>query len=112
CVVSGGTGGIGVRLVRRLALDFDARLLILGRTAEAVPEALRPLKDQVMMIAADVTDGAAVRAALIQAEAHFGLACRGAFHLAAAYHEAALAEGAAEGLPRPRPPKLGRARAR
>ncbi len=93
-LITGGFGEIGLALAEHLAREHKARLVLVGRTAlpdrSAWPQveaegatdprarriarirALEALGGEVMPIAADVADAAALAAALDRAEAHFG----------------------------------------
>lgn len=71
-VVTGGTRGIGLGLAREF-LARDARVVICGRTSEAVDKALAELgSDRASGLATDVTDRAAVQALWDHAVATFG----------------------------------------
>jgi len=94
-LVTGGLGGVGLALAKHLAVQWQARLVLLGRTApparaewpalvaaDSTPAALKArlqqlleleaLGAQVLTVSADVSDADAVRAALAQADARFG----------------------------------------
>lgn len=95
-LLTGGLGGIGRYLASRLCHEFDAQVLLIGRSA-ATPDgdarerervrALAELRSRaregaVLYVQADVTDSAAVRAAVARAELQWGRALDGVFHLA------------------------------
>ncbi|UXY15521.1 SDR family NAD(P)-dependent oxidoreductase [Chitiniphilus purpureus] len=74
-LITGGLGGIGLALARQLAGRWQARLVLLARTpAKAQPalDALAASGAQVLALAADVADAAALQAALAQARQRFG----------------------------------------
>lgn len=101
-VVTGGLGGIGVELSAWLLRKFDARVLLLSRQplptdADGAPEQqsrlaawrrLQGISPHVAHAAVDVRDAAAMRQALDT----WGTPPDAVFHLAAAYHELALAD--------------------
>ncbi|MGW8765440.1 alpha/beta fold hydrolase [Streptomyces sp. NPDC055815] len=110
-VVSGGLGGLAVETAAHLLSAYGVRLLLLGRTVlpseegwdEALASggstaeriaALRRLRalGDVHYAAADVTDEAAVRAALQDAEQRFAAKAGTVLHLAGHFHEAAVTE--------------------
>ncbi|WP_370415331.1 SDR family NAD(P)-dependent oxidoreductase [Streptomyces fradiae] len=110
-VVSGGLGGLAVETAAHLLSAYGVRLLLLGRTAlpsedgwdEALAAggrtaeriaALRRLRalGEVHYAAADVTDEAAVRAALHDAEQRFSARAATVLHLAGHFHEAPVTE--------------------
>ena len=95
CLITGGLGGLGLALAEELARSRQARLVLTGRTGlpareqwgawvafhgEADPtsrkirqvEALAALGAEVLVTAADVTDEAALAAAVAQAHERFG----------------------------------------
>lgn len=83
-LVTGGLGGIGQALVTHLAARCRARLLVVGRS-QADDEALHALHATApgsCYQVADVTDPAALEAAMGAAEARFGGPLDGVFHLA------------------------------
>lgn len=105
-LVTGGLGGIGVALSRHLLSTFGARLLFVGRTplgqerhdaggsdADNLRAArwreLASLGD-VHYAAADVTDAAALEAAVSAAEARWRTELAGVFHLAGAVRESSV----------------------
>ncbi|NUR70874.1 MAG: SDR family oxidoreductase [Hamadaea sp.] len=103
-VLTGGLGGLGLVFARQLAAQVQAKLVLLGRsglpdraqwaeilaTAPDSPQArrIRAVRDvetaggEVMVLAADVTDAAAMRAVDEAVRARFG-PVDGVFHLAA-----------------------------
>ncbi len=91
-LITGGFGGVGRALARRLARDFGARLVLIGRTArQADPRIaeLEALGAQVLALAADVGDRAQMEDAVRRAEGQFG-ALHGVFHCAGATEQAAF----------------------
>lgn len=94
-LITGGLGGVGLAIAKHLARHWQARLVLLGRTAmperaawaslaaaDAQPAALKKklhqlleletLGAEVLTIAADVSDAAQLHAALERADARFG----------------------------------------
>ncbi|HSI49090.1 MAG TPA: SDR family NAD(P)-dependent oxidoreductase [Ideonella sp.] len=94
-LITGGLGGVGLALAQHLAQHWQASLVLLGRSAlppraqwPAIAEdpaqpaplrerlatllALEAAGAQVLTLAADVADAAAVRQAIAQARQHFG----------------------------------------
>lgn len=76
-LITGGLGGIGLALARYLARQWQARLVLLGRTvspvkAKAVAE-LEALGAEVLVLQADVADATQVRAAVDEARRRFGV---------------------------------------
>ena len=75
-LITGGLGGIGLVLARYLAVQWQARLVLVGRTvspekAKAVAE-LESLGADVLVLQADVADAAQVSAALVEVRRRFG----------------------------------------
>jgi NAD(P)-dependent dehydrogenase (short-subunit alcohol dehydrogenase family) len=70
-VISGGTSGIGLACARRLH-EEGARVWILGTSGQTVGAALAQLPDGVRGSVCDVSDAAAVDAAVAEAEAALG----------------------------------------
>ena len=72
-LVTGGAGDIGRALARRFLADGH-RVVLLDRNEAALDGVAPELPDEARLarIAADVTDGASIRAAVDQAEAEFG----------------------------------------
>lgn len=87
-LVTGGTGGIGLELVRHLASTYQARLVLVSRSADG-PEArtaadeLVALGGSVLLVAADTADPEGMRSAVTRAKERFGH-LDGVFHLAGA----------------------------
>ncbi|HEV3033101.1 MAG TPA: SDR family NAD(P)-dependent oxidoreductase [Polyangia bacterium] len=72
-LVTGGLGGIGATLAEHLARTARAKLVLVGRSAR--PERERALTDlgaDLLVVQADVTDLAQMRAAMSAARARFG----------------------------------------
>lgn len=111
-LITGGLGGIGLELARYLAGTVKARLVLMGRT-EAPPRedwervaagwgtpgdvsrarellALEALGAQVLVVAADVADKAAMSDVMAQARERFG-AVHGIFHAAGVIDDAPMA---------------------
>ncbi|WP_086169502.1 SDR family NAD(P)-dependent oxidoreductase [Streptomyces pharetrae] len=87
-LLTGGLGGIGVRLARFLIAEHGVRLVLTGRSAPTGDRAgalaeLAALGD-VVYSRADVTDLEAMRAAVAGAEQRFGQRLDGLVHLAGA----------------------------
>ncbi|MGA8499292.1 MAG: SDR family NAD(P)-dependent oxidoreductase [Xanthobacteraceae bacterium] len=87
-VIFGGLGGLGFSIARFLAEHFAARLLLVGRSADAADphtaakvDEIRRLGGECGVFAADVTVAADVDAALAEAEQSFG-AIHGLVHSA------------------------------
>lgn len=100
-LITGGLGGLGLEIARYLARTVQARLVLVGRSplphrddwARVVAEegaaarAIRAIQDmerggaEVLPLAADVTDEAALRLALAEAKARFGV-IQGVVHAA------------------------------
>ena len=82
-LITGGLGGVGLALAGELASHGRIKLALLGRSAERSPEveALEAQGAEVLLLAADVTDPAAVAAALSEAEERLG-PLRGVIHAA------------------------------
>ncbi len=84
-LITGGLGGIGLELARYLAASCRPRLVLLGRSAQLAPELLAELHGlgaaEVVALAADVADAAALEAALTEARRRVG-PLTGLFHAA------------------------------
>ena len=84
-VVTGGFGRLGLALAMELARSHHVRLVLIGRRgasgAEAAVRAVEAAGAEVMVVAADVADEGAMRAALTAAEARWG-AVHGVIHAA------------------------------
>lgn len=104
-VVAGGLGGVGFEVCRHLLTTKGCSLVVLGRGAlteaggesDARPRRLRELQraGRVCYVRVDAGDAVAVRAAVEEAEAAWGLPVEGALHLAGATDgvEAAALDG-------------------
>jgi phthiocerol/phenolphthiocerol synthesis type-I polyketide synthase E len=73
-VFTGGLGGIGLRIAEHLAREYQARLILLGRSAaeDQVPAPLRGLGGEVLVRRADVADRVRVKEILQEAQQRFG----------------------------------------
>ncbi len=84
-LITGGFGRLGLALSAELARNHRARLVLIGRRgasgSEAAVRALEVAGAEVMAIAADVADEAAMRSAVAAAEARWG-AVHGVIHAA------------------------------
>lgn len=70
-LVTGASRGIGEAIATRLVGE-GAKVTLLGRQQQTLAEAAERLGDQAQFAVADVSDAAAMRAAVAQAEASFG----------------------------------------
>jgi thioesterase domain-containing protein/NAD(P)-dependent dehydrogenase (short-subunit alcohol dehydrogenase family) len=108
-VISGGVGGIGREIARYLAAEYQARLLIIGRSPiETVETRLRELQNlggDVAYVSADIADLAPVSAMISEAEARWGRPLDGIFHLAGVLETRPLANETRETLKRSLRPK-------
>ncbi|WP_437505500.1 type I polyketide synthase [Sorangium sp. So ce1099] len=85
-LITGGLGGVGLWLADHLARTVRARLVLTGRSSATDAqrrrlEALEQAGAEVLVLRADVTDAAAMRAALSEALGRFG-ALHGVIHAA------------------------------
>ncbi len=90
CLITGGLGGIGIEITRRLLTEQAARVLLVGRSAPAeVADAVHRLQalnaGQLVYQRCDVADSAALAAAVAQAEAQWGAPLACALHLAGSF---------------------------
>ena len=103
-LISGGMGGIGREIARYLIAQFQARLLLIGRSpARAVESRLGELRDlggEIVYAEADVADPVRVNALISEAEAGWGRRLDGIFHLAGTLETHPLAEETRETLKR------------
>ncbi|WP_341991078.1 SDR family NAD(P)-dependent oxidoreductase [Azorhizobium sp. AG788] len=99
-LVTGGLGGIGQALVAHLAARCRAKILVVGRSpaSDAARLALGTAAPGSCYHVADVTDAAALAAAMVAAEARFGGPLDGAFHLAGVSSSRPLEAETADGL--------------
>ena len=74
-VVTGGLGGLGLHVAEHLAREYQARLVLLGRSAsdEQLPARLRDLGGEVMVRRADVADQDLVTEILQETQQRFGV---------------------------------------
>ncbi|PKM51733.1 MAG: hypothetical protein CVV02_05580 [Firmicutes bacterium HGW-Firmicutes-7] len=75
-IITGGTGGLGIITARFLAKEFNARLILSGRSAlndekEKELEKLRELGAEVIYISADVSKREEVEKLILTAKTHF-----------------------------------------
>ncbi|HTQ31720.1 MAG TPA: SDR family NAD(P)-dependent oxidoreductase, partial [Opitutaceae bacterium] len=103
-LISGGVGGIGREIARYLAAEFQARLLLIGRSpAETVEPRLRELRNlggEIAYVSVDIADQAGVNAAIAGAEAGWGRPLDGIFHLAGVLETRLLIDETRETLQR------------
>lgn len=127
-LITGGLGGVGLALARHLAAHWQARLVLVGRTAlparsqwealaadDGQPRTLRQQLlqllaleaegAQVLTLAADVADAAQMQAALAQAHQHFG-ALHGVVHAAGHADSGMLSTRTRDSVERVFAPKL------
>jgi len=117
-LISGGAGGIGVEVAAYLLKQYEARVLIVGRTVlperdaweaysgqkEAVSQriealsALEPLGGAVAYEAVDICDQNRLREVIQRAKARWGCALDGVIHLAGVFQERVLTEETRGGL--------------
>ncbi len=101
-LLTGGLGGMGSVVARRLAERYQARLLLLGRaprSARLAPcQALEQAGAEVQYEAGELTDPAFVQDAIAGAARRWGRPLDGVLHLAGEYHEAPLEEESDEGF--------------
>jgi amino acid adenylation domain-containing protein len=93
-LISGGLGGIGFALARHLASRFQARLLLVSRSAEdprsiARAEELVALGAEVELVGADIADAEQVRRAVARGVERFG-GLHGVFHAAGVVRDALM----------------------
>lgn len=101
-VITGGLGGVGFELAKRLLSQFQAKLVLIGRSClagsdmlfdvpgdiQATSEKLqryidlKALGGEVMYAACDVTDKVRLEEVITQAEAYWNAPLAGVFHLA------------------------------
>lgn len=106
-LLSGGLGGIGTEIAAYLLEQYQARLLIVGRTALPAPadqvteagsaksDALQRLEwagGELLYRVADICDLERMQQVVAEAEAHWQQKLDGVLHLATAYHERLLTE--------------------
>ncbi|MGZ5600431.1 MAG: SDR family NAD(P)-dependent oxidoreductase [Methylobacter sp.] len=97
-LVSGGLGGLGFELCRRLGRDYDAKLLIIGRSPLGEEDTQQRQRYQALLdnnkdciyVQADISDQEVVHHQVQMAEAAWGRPLDGIFHLAGMAHERSL----------------------
>jgi len=91
-VLSGGLGGIGVKVARHLIIHYGAKIMLFGRGCpdEVALKELQALTADVRYAVADVTDLHQVRACIEQAEKCWATTVAGVIHLAGHYTEQSL----------------------
>ncbi len=115
-LLSGGLGGIGREVARRLVGRYQARLLLLGRNPLPEPgqtderskamQSLQQAGAAVHYESGDLLDPVFVRAAVDRAGQRWGQPLSGVIHLAGEYHEATIAQETDEGWMKSVRPKL------
>ncbi|WP_218081859.1 SDR family NAD(P)-dependent oxidoreductase [Anthocerotibacter panamensis] len=106
-LLSGGLGGVGLEVAKYLLQTYQARLLILGRSAQPGErlKTLQGLGGEVRYEKADLCDLQAVQGAVARARAQWG-ECHGVLHLAGVYQENMLLTETRAGLQAVLQPKL------
>ncbi|WP_038900906.1 non-ribosomal peptide synthetase [Dickeya dadantii] len=103
-LVTGGTGGIGSLVTQMLVEQFNAKVLVVSRSASASDPGrmtLRPEKRGNLLFASvEVADTEALQAAVSKAEAHWGALITGVFHFAGVMDERLLEDETPETLAR------------
>ncbi len=112
-LITGGLGGLGLTLARELARSFRARLVLTGRALRgpdhpAIQE-LEALGAEVLALAADVTDEAAMRDVVLRTRERFG-PLQGAIHAAGVPGGGVIQLKTAEAAARVLAPKMRGAR--
>lgn len=124
-LVSGGLGGIGAEIARYLLKEYEARLLLVGRTPLALAgtavgngassatserikayRELEALPGEISYEAVDICDLAALRRAVETAERRWRCELDGVIHLAGTYHERLLADETRDGFASVMRPKV------
>lgn len=125
-LITGGLGGVGATLAEYLLRQHDARLLVIGRTPLGEqsqwlhllhgggPSAgriqkllnLQEIGGDLIYEVADVCNAGQLEQAIAKAEARWGVAIDGVFHLAAVPHESWLSEETPEALAATLAPKV------
>ncbi|MFG6449091.1 SDR family NAD(P)-dependent oxidoreductase [Roseateles sp. BYS180W] len=109
-LITGGLGGIGLAFARHLALNWQARLVLVGRGApddaqRAELSAFEAAGAEVLALQADVADERGLRETLAVARAHFG-AIDGAIHAAGVAGGGRIAQRDRAAIERVLAPKL------
>ncbi|PZU94478.1 MAG: AMP-dependent synthetase [Pseudanabaena sp.] len=129
-LLTGGLGGIGLEIAKYLLREYQARLLIVGRTplpprnswAEHLQQSshiankilayqtLEQMDNQsdcnIIYQAVDITDLEALQSTIAQAQVHWQSDLDGIIHLAGLYHEAALVDETPDAIAKILSPKM------
>jgi thioester reductase-like protein len=105
-LVTGGSGGVGTEVCRWLLREYDARLLVVGRSARLPEEHPLAAESAVRYASVDVTDAAALRAEVDRACVARGAPLDGVFHLAGVLDERLIANTTAADLAASGAPKV------
>ncbi len=92
-LITGGVGSIGLSVARELAATWQARIVLVSRSASVSPDEIRELESHgasVLSLRADVTDEASLRSAVSTATRAFGK-IDGVFHAAGVLADAPMA---------------------
>ncbi|MEX3547626.1 MAG: SDR family NAD(P)-dependent oxidoreductase [Burkholderia sp.] len=109
-LITGGAGGLGLVFARHLAAGRRCQLVLVGRSPldsarQAAVQALRDVGSEVLYLAADVTDPAAMREVVARAKARFG-GIDSVIHAAGIQHAVPLADKQPEDVRRVLDPKV------
>ncbi|MFJ9106246.1 SDR family NAD(P)-dependent oxidoreductase [Streptomyces sp. NPDC102405] len=106
-VISGGLGGLGLELAACLLDQYQARLLILGRSQQPDPAHHTLLtRDDVLYVPTDICAADQVRSAVATAEARWATSLSGVFHLAGAFLQQPLTDMTEQQLAEVLAPKM------
>lgn len=103
-IVTGGLGGIGRKLCRFLLQQYEARLLILGRSMERSAKSMDAyrnlinISDHIVYRQVDLCDQTAINHAINSSAELFDQPLQGVFHLAGIYQPVALADESVSSL--------------
>ncbi|MEX3525941.1 MAG: SDR family NAD(P)-dependent oxidoreductase [Burkholderia sp.] len=109
-LITGGAGGLGLIFARHLAAGRRCQLVLVGRSPlegarQAAVQALQDAGSEVLYLAADVTDPAAMREVVTRAKARFG-GIDSVIHAAGIQHAVPLADKQPEDVHRVLDPKV------
>ena len=114
-VITGGLGGIGVKLADYLLRSHNSHVLLIGRSTLDTQEmgdkaerlkVLAKLPGKIEYIPANVTNARSLKEAIETQLAKWEVPLAGIFHLAGNYHEKSLAEETADSLKNVFSPKI------